>query len=256
MIDQERFSRIAHQGIQFSAPISNAKVTEIEALLPLGPNTMVLDLGCGRAEWLIQMAERHGVRGVWVDRSADAIAEARSAAARRVASSTIELVEQDATGFDVPEASVDVGLCVGSTHVLGGERATLRAFRRWLRPGGHVVIGAGYWQQEPSQEYLDGFGGSKDELVSHADNVTVALEEGFVPLYAAVSSPDDWDRYEGLYARNVEVWAMDNPNDSERDAMLDRIRRWRDGYLRWGRSTMGFCLYLHAIPPDPGGLVP
>ena len=31
-------------------------------------------------------------------------------------------------------------------------------------------------------------------------------------------------------------------------AMLDRSRRWRDAYLRWGRDTMGFAVYLFYRP--------
>jgi hypothetical protein len=27
-------------------------------------------------------------------------------------------------------------------------------------------------------------------------------------------------------------------------ADLERRRRWRDGYLRWGRSTLGFGFYV------------
>jgi hypothetical protein len=37
---------------------------------------------------------------------------------------------------------------------------------------------------------------------------------------------------------------MAHPDDPDRDAMLKRIRNWRDAYLRWGRSTLGFGLYL------------
>ena len=31
-------------------------------------------------------------------------------------------------------------------------------------------------------------------------------------------------------------------------AMLERIRRWRDAYLRWGRDTLGFAVYLFYRP--------
>jgi len=77
--------------------------------------------------------------------------------------------------------AVELVLCVGSTHVLGGHRETLRALRRWGAPGGQVVVGVGFWQQEPAQEYLGGFGESRDELTTHAENVAVALDEGLIP---------------------------------------------------------------------------
>ena len=30
--------------------------------------------------------------------------------------------------------------------------------------------------------------------------------------------------------------------------MLERIRKWRDAYLRWGRDTLGFAVYLFYRP--------
>ncbi|MCC6194158.1 MAG: class I SAM-dependent methyltransferase, partial [Burkholderiales bacterium] len=36
--------------------------------------------------------------------------------------------------------------------------------------------------------------------------------------------------------------------DPDVPAMLERIRKWRDGYLRWGRDTLGFAVYLFYRP--------
>ncbi len=248
MVNREKFSRIAHEGIAFAAPVSEAKLADVEALLALRPGGAVLDIGCGRAEWLIRLVERYAARGTGVDLSPGALSEARAAAAERTGGGSLDLREQDARAFDAAPASFDLALCVGSTHALGGYRATLRAFGRWVKPGGHVVVGEGFWQREPDPAYLECFGGRREELATHADNVAAALEEGLVPLYAAVSSPDDWDRYEGRYARNVELYTLAHPDDPDVPAMRDRIRRWRDGYVRWGRETMGFALYLHRVP--------
>jgi hypothetical protein len=35
--------------------------------------------------------------------------------------------------------------------------------------------------------------------------------------------------------------------------MLERIRRWRDAYLRWGRDTLGFGVYLFHRPGAGAG---
>ena len=39
-----------------------------------------------------------------------------------------------------------------------------------------------------------------------------------------------------------------NPHDPDAQAMLERIRPWREAYLRWGRDTLGFGLYLFRLP--------
>jgi hypothetical protein len=59
---------------------------------------------------------------------------------------------------------------------------------------------------------------------------------GLTPLFSAVASEDDWDAYEGLYASSIEEYCYENPDDPDVDAMLTRIRSWRNTYLEWGRE--------------------
>ncbi len=63
-------------------------------------------------------------------------------------------------------------------------------------------------------------------------------------LHASVASADDWDEYEWKYSASIERYAQERPDDPDVPAMLARIRRWGDGYLRWGRDTLGFGVYL------------
>ncbi|HEX4205805.1 MAG TPA: hypothetical protein VHZ51_16720 [Ktedonobacteraceae bacterium] len=44
--------------------------------------------------------------------------------------------------------------------------------------------------------------------------------------------------------RNIEHYAREMPEDPAVPGLLERIRSWRDLYLRWGRDTLGFGLYL------------
>ena len=48
--------------------------------------------------------------------------------------------------------------------------------------------------------------------------------------------------------RSIERYAGEQPDDPDVPAMLKRIRRWRDAYLRWGRDTLGFAVYLFHRP--------
>lgn len=51
----------------------------------------------------------------------------------------------------------------------------------------------------------------------------------------------------------VRSEAETNPDDPTLAARLKRIILWRDGYLRWGRATMGFGLYLFRVPQGAEG---
>jgi hypothetical protein len=44
--------------------------------------------------------------------------------------------------------------------------------------------------------------------------------------------------------RNIELYAGKHSEDPDVPELLKRIRAWRDTYVRWGRDTLGFGLYL------------
>jgi hypothetical protein len=114
-----------------------------------------------------------------------------------------------------------------------------------------VLIGEGYWKQEPAPEYLTLIGEPVGIYRGHAGNISFAEERGLVPLYAAVSSEDEWDDFEWRHYMKVRCDAEAKPDDPPLAARLTRVRHWRDGYMRWGRSTMGFGLYLFRVPREP-----
>ncbi|GLV60136.1 hypothetical protein KDH_69590 [Dictyobacter sp. S3.2.2.5] len=103
-------------------------------------------------------------------------------------------------------------------------------------------MGDGYWKQEPSQEYLTALETTSDEFQTHADNVATGVSLGLVPMYACVCNEDEWDRFEWL--RMHERFAYRQPDDPDLPALIAQLHSWRDVYLRWGRDTLGFGLYL------------
>jgi hypothetical protein len=110
-----------------------------------------------------------------------------------------------------------------------------------------VLVGEPYWRKQPGPEYLAASGVQADSFASHAENVTIGIEEGLTPLYTIVSNEDDWDRYEGLRWRAAERYARDHPEDPDVPELLATQRHARDAYLRWGRATLGWALYLFRV---------
>jgi len=211
------------------------------------PRSRVLDVGCGKGEALVRIAERSGATGLGVDPNEAFIADARRRAAVR-APGQIEFRAVTLAEAPLAPASFDLALCVGSTHAFGGHREALRGLAALVRSGGHVLTGEGYWKRAPAAEYLALLGGTEDEFTDHAGNVAAARDEGLEPVASHESTLVEWDDYEHRYAEHVERHAAAHPDDPDREAMLARIRRWHDGYRRWGRDTLGFGLYLMRRP--------
>lgn len=226
-------------------PIHAAGFDELVDLLDLPGGGRVLDIACGKAECLIRIASRYPISGVGVDISAAFLEAARAAAAARVpAHSTLSFLEMDGAAYTAPDSSLDLAICLGASWVYGGHRGTLRRLASLVRPGGQVLVGEPFWIREPDPEYLTASDTARDTYGTHAGNVTVGEEEGLSLLYTLVSSPQDWDRYEGLRWRAAQRYAAAHPDDRDVPAILARSRRTRDAYLKWGRDCVGWAVYL------------
>jgi hypothetical protein len=83
-----------------------------------------------------------------------------------------------------------------------------------------------------------------DELGPNESNIFMAESLGLTPLWSCVASEDDWDEYEWQYSLAMENYIRANPKDPDSVIMKERIFRWRNATLKWGRYTFGFGLYL------------
>lgn len=249
-MNREKFSAIAHQGMRFHNPLSAPKIDALLAELTLDPEDRAVDFGCGNAEMLLMLIERFGASAVGVERSAPAIAAARENAQGRDRG-RLTLHMGEAHTLEAPRGTFAVAMAVGAGRLDPAQpdlAGSLRALADWVRPGGFVVLGEGYWRKPPSPTYLEGLGATPDEMLTHAGNVAAGEAAGLIPLKALVASDDEWDAYEWGYGANVERYALAHPDDPDVPAMRDRIRAWRRLYLSEGRDTLGFGLYLLVRP--------
>jgi SAM-dependent methyltransferase len=246
-LDRWKYFDITHRDHIVCNPLSLAKLDELVGLLAVPAGARVLDIACGKGELLLRLVERSGAHGVGVDRSPHAVRDARALAAARVPDAAVTFLEDDGAAYAAAPGTVDLAMCVGASWVFGGHRGTLRALARWVRPGGQVLVGEPYWRQLPEPAYLAASGLAADSFATHAENVAIGLEEGLTPLYTLVSNEDDWDRYEALQWRAAERYATAHPEDPDVPDLLAQERHARDTYLRWGRTTLGWALYLFRV---------
>ena len=173
---------------------------------------------------------------------------ARERAAKRAPTAALTFIEGDAAAHPPEPASVDLAICLGASWIWGGHRGTLQALRSFVRPGGLVLVGEPYWRREPDPEYLAAAELAVGDFSTLDGNVEIAAEEGLTLLYALPSLDEDWDRYEFLQLRAAERYALAHPDDPDVDELVSRARRGSDAYLRWGRDTLGWSIYLFRAP--------
>ena len=226
-------------------PVDDRKLEDLYGLLDLRPGAGVIDIGCGKGEMLIRLAEKFAIKGVGVDKSPYCIREANQRKRHRAPRAKLEFVEIDGARYRPKDGELsDLAMCIGASWIFGGYKNTLRDLSRMTRPLGLVMAGEPFWRKDPPQEYLDAAGLSRNSFSTHYDNAASGESQGLALVYTLVSNEDDWDRYEALHWYAANQYALSNPQDPDLEDLLARNSRERESYLRYGRETLGWAIYL------------
>ena len=244
-MDMWKFFDITHREHSVCDPTSIEKLEQLVTLVRLRPDAHVLDIATGKGEFIIRLAERYGIEGVGVDLSPCFVADVRRKHQKRVPDARLTFLEMDGADFkpEKPE-SFDLAACIGASWIYGGHRGTLKALEGMAAQESWVVVGEPYWRQEPEREYLAAIGQERNSFGTHNENAEAGREFGLELAYTLVSSQDDWDRYEGLQWCAAEEWAGEHAQDPDVEEVLKRVREGKAAYLRWGRETLGWAIYV------------
>ena len=68
-------------------------------------------------------------------------------------------------------------------------------------------------------------------------------------MHTLVSSKDDWDRYESLQWQATTDYVRAHPDDPDLPELLERVAKDKASYLRWGRDTVGWSIYVFRCRP-------
>ena len=255
-MDMWKFYDITHRELVVCNPTSEEKLTHLVELLRLPTGAQVVDIACGKGEFLIRLAEAYGARGVGIDISPFFIAEAERRIEMRASGVGITFTQMNGADFkpDAPE-DLDLASCIGASWVFGGHADTLEALNRMVKPGGWVIVGEPFWRREPSEDYLEASGVAKEDFGSHFSNAEAGERRGLNLVHAIVSSNDDWDMYEGLQWYATAEYARTHPDDPDLATVVERVEKAKETYLRWGRDTLGWAIYMfrRRTPRLPSG---
>lgn len=244
-MDIWKFYDITHRNHVICNPSSGEKLGRLVELLRLPAGVRVLDIACGKGEFLIRLAEAYGVDCLGIDLSPFFIAEARKRLEAQASEAEVTFIEMDGAEFKPKEPhSFTVASCLGASWIYGGHAGTLDALTRMVTPGGWVITGEPCWLQEPCEEHLKVLGIPKEAFGTHLGNVEAGEERGLDLVHTLVSNVDDWDRYEGLQWSAVAEYARSHPEDPDLPEIMRKVGEEKAAYLRWGRDTLGWAIYV------------
>lgn len=233
-----------YQGLVHWGPYDEPLLAPLLDRFDLAEDDKALDVGCGHGALLLTLAKRFGVKTTGVDRSEAALQRARAQFAETGLSQSATWLQTDADELRFDDGAFDVAAWMGGPFVGGSHASTVATLARWLRPGGYLLLGQGYWIDTPPKDYLDATGLPLDALTTEAEMLEPVLAAGLRVLTSAVSSRAVWDHFEGTILRNHEAYAAAHPDDPDVQKMIAGKRQWDDAQQRWGRDVMGFSVYV------------
>jgi ubiquinone/menaquinone biosynthesis C-methylase UbiE len=141
------FDRWAEAGRDVSMARGHRPQTEAAvADWVMGPDAVVLDVGCGNG-WAVRMLAAAGAsRGIGIDASPGMIANAKAAS---VGDQQLEFHVSPGDALPVPDGSVSHVLSVESLYYYPDPAAALREWARVARPGAQLAIVIDLYRENP-----------------------------------------------------------------------------------------------------------
>ena len=233
-----------YAGLDLWGPYGMADLDRLIGRIETVDAPAVLDVGCGSGALLLRLVETLGGHGTGLDRSEAALALAKQRFATAGHADAATWVHGDVDAFPVAPASHDVAAWLGGPFLGDSHASTVRTFSRMLTPGGWFLLGQGFWSSPPPKAFTDATGIGAGELETEDEMLAPALEAGFVEVDRWHSTTEAWDHFENTIQANHVRYAAAHPDDPAIRRMLHSKQRFHDAQQRWGRTCMGFGVYL------------
>jgi cyclopropane fatty-acyl-phospholipid synthase-like methyltransferase len=235
----------AYEWLNFNAPMSDTLADSIAARLVRSMPEAVLDVGCGWAELLLRIvAGSPNARGIGIDTDDAVIARARSNAEARGLTDRVRFEPE----LPTTTSQYDVVVCIGSDHIFGSQSAALSALYQLVRPGGRLLFGSGFWEQQPTEQQAAAVGLTPADLSSLADLVDTALSLGFRLLDLRTACRREWEQFEFGFLADWEEWLMVYGDTERASTVRELTDTHRTEYLRGWRQVLGFAYLILGIP--------
>lgn len=231
--------------LKFNNPIDESKLDEIINLLQIKSTDTIVDIGGGNGTVLLKMIQKSKAKGILIERNKKLIEACKKESKALVKTGKLVLAEADAKAYlkNFAPKSIYCFVCIGSSFIFNSYINFIKAILPYLKDGGFLLVGEEFWMKKPAKEYLKILGSTEAESRYHFQNIEAPEKLGLTYLYTHIASVDDWNKFEGIYFLEEEMKALELP-EKERKERLKNIRAFRKAQFKFGRSTMGFGLYL------------
>lgn len=216
----------------------------LEAVANVGPQTRLLDIGCGTGSQTRVLLDSSPARVVAIDNHPPFIEELNREAQRLGLAERLEARVADMGALDFPPASFDVVWCEGAIYNVGFETG-LREWRRVLVPGGHMVVTEACWTApDPPAECAE-FWMREYPSIRSVPALLQAIDESNYDCIAQFRLPESawWDDYYRPLQRNVTAFRERHRHDADARQVADAVQQEIDIWLKY-REWYAYAFFV------------
>jgi ubiquinone/menaquinone biosynthesis C-methylase UbiE len=222
MLFFELFSGLPRQG-----PGDRASTLKALALVPdIGPDSRVLDIGCGTGLQTRVLARASPARFVAVDFHPPFIDLLNREAQSLGIADRLDARVGDMRQLDFAPHSFDLIWCEGAIAIMGFE-AGLREWRRLLVPGGHMAVTEVCWMKRDPPPDCVAFWEREYPAIRDPSALLSIIEECGYETVRHFSLPRSswWDDYYRPLQRNVTAFRERHRDESDAQDLADQVQR-------------------------------
>ena len=218
----EMFTGLPRQG-----PGDAASTLQALALVPgIGPESRVLDVGCGTGLQTLVLAQSSPARFVAVDSHAPFIDVLNQEAQRLGMADRLDARVGDMRHLDFAAGSFDLIWSEGAIAIMGFE-AGLREWRRLLAPGGYMAVTEVCWMKPDPPPDCAAFWAQEYPAIRDAAALLAVIEEcGYETVGHFDLPPSSWweDYYRPLQ-QNVMEFRERHREERDAQELADQVQR-------------------------------
>ena len=233
--------RELHRELSRGSPARLSFTRKAYRMLPDLDSPRILDVGCGQGGPTLELARLSGGHVIGLDIDQTALDELARRAEEEGLSNRVQVVHGSMVDMDFADEGFDIIWAEGSMHILGFERA-LGDWRRYLRPGGFLVVHEMIWlRPDPPAEVVNCPELAYAGIRTVAEYIEQVTGHGYDLVGHFVLPEDFWllDYFDPMLARIRELrrkyagdWAARRTLDGEQRA-ADLYRK----YFTWYGSA-------------------
>jgi ubiquinone/menaquinone biosynthesis C-methylase UbiE len=223
------------EGLPRQGPGDDASTRRALELLPgIGPDTRVLDLGCGTGRQTRVLAQHSPARIVAIDSHRPFVEELERQARALGVADRIDARVGDMRQLDFASGAFDVIWCESAIFVVGFE-AGLSEWRRLLVPGGFAAVSEVCWTQPGAPPECAAFWAEEYPAIREVPALVAAIEScGYEPVSHFPLPPSAWwDEYYRPLQGQLTAFRARHRDEAGAQALADQVQHeidmWR-GY--------------------------